>query len=193
MRTALLAVLVLAAACSAADTPMKKTPPASASAFAALVRFTEPAGWDRSDYSNSGGADAVISFEKGLDRISVYLYGAPGSFYKTPSDFMRGPAATTMGRPPVRTASGVVAGSRVSVYRRRFPLAEGDPHIPSPRERLGSESFCVLPPAADGRFVVLSYARETPAPDPRSLGETAWKAFLKGVSRPPVPKRAPKP
>lgn len=195
MKNALLAVLVFASACSAADTPMKKPSPASASAsaFDSLIRFTAPDGWDRTDYANSGGADAVVTFEHGLDRISAYLYGAKGSFYKSPAEFMRGPAATTMGRAPKRTATAVVAAGRVSIYRRGFPLAEGDPHVPSAgHERMGTELFCVLPAAADGRFVVLSYARETPAPDPRFLGETAWKAFLKGVARPPAPKRKPK-
>jgi hypothetical protein len=190
MRFSLIAAVVLAAAAGAAETPMKKTPPPSAAAVASVVRFAPPAGWDRSDYANAGGADAVVSFESGLDRISVYLYGAKGSFYRSPADFMRGPAATTMGRAPVRTAVALVAGRRLSVYRRGYPLAEGDPHIPSSgRERMGTETYCVLPPAPDGRFVVLSWARDTPAPDPRSLGEKAWKAFLKTVARPPVPKQ----
>lgn len=193
MKTLLLAVLLAAAtAAKAAESPMKK--PAPAAAVAALLRFQTPAGWRRGEYANSGGADPVIEFEKGADRIAVYVYGAPGSSYKTPEDFMTGPAATTMGRAPDRAGLALVAGRNVALYRRRFPLADGDPHVVSSAPpRFGSAIYCVLSAAADGRFAVLAYSRESPIPDTEERGEKAWESFLKSV-KPSGPKTAgPKP
>ncbi len=85
-----------------------------------------------------------------------------------------------MGRKP-ETIGAVTAGGRhPTLYRRGFPIDLGGPHAPSGPPRLGSEVFCLLP-AAGGRFVVLSYARESPVPDRERRGEKAWEAFLKTV------------
>ena len=195
MKPVLLAVLLAAAtAVKAAEPPMKKHAHAPAPAVAALLRFQAPAGWRRGDYANSGGADPVVEFEKGADRIAVYVYGAPCSSYKTPEDFMTGPAATTMGRAPDRAGSALVAGRNVALYRRRYPLADGDPHAASSAPpRFGSAIYCVLPAAADGRFAVLTYSRESPIPDTEERGEKAWESFLKTV-KPSGPNTAgPKP
>lgn len=184
----LVSALAAATAAQAAETPMKK--PSPAAAVASLLRFQAPAGWRRGEYANSRGADPVVEFEKGADRIAVYVYGAPGSSYKTPADFLGSPAATTMGRAPDPAGSAVVAGRGVALYRRRFPLADGDPHAASSAPpRFGSAVFCVLPPAADGRFAVLTYARESPIPGLDDRGEKSWNSFLKTV-RVPGPKSA---
>ncbi|MFI5345214.1 MAG: hypothetical protein ACHQ51_02455 [Elusimicrobiota bacterium] len=192
----LIAVLVLTVSWSGAAPvsptgPNPDAPPARltpAATLAALLRFEAPAGWKRSDYTNTAGADTVVGFEDGLDRIAIYAYGTKGSAYKTPAEFLKGPAATTMGTPPVRFGSTPVAGRKADLYRRGYPLMDTDPHAPSPRPtRMGSQIFCVLPPTADGRFVVLTYSRESPAPDPAARGENTWNAFLKSIQA-PLPK-----
>lgn len=188
----LAAALAAAAAVHAAETPMKK--PSPAAAVASLLRFRAPAGWRSGEYANSRGADPVVEFEKGADRIAVYVYGAPGSSYKTPEDFFGGPAATTMGRAPDTAGRVLVDGRGVALYRRRFPLADGDPHaVSSAPLRLGTAVFCVLPPAADGRFAVLTYSRESPIPDLEDRGEKVWNSFLKTVRVPGPTSAGPKP
>ena len=178
----LAAQLALAAPPSAAEVhPLIMTP---SNAAAALLDWTPPRGWTASEYSNSGGADLVVAYGKGLDRIEIKIFGAPKSFYATPADFMAGPGATTMGRAPVKSGAARAAGRAVTVYRRDYPLPDGDPRAYSPGPpRLGRETFCVLPPFPDGRFAVLSYARESPAPDVAGRGEKAWREFLAGVRR----------
>lgn len=149
---------------------------------AAMLQWTPPPGWDASDYSNAGGADAVVAYERGADRITLRAYGAPGSDYKSLAKFLAGPAATTMGRAPKKAGSVRVGGRASPLYRREYPLADGDPHAPSSRApRMARETFCVLPPLPDGRFAVLAYARESPIPDLKGDGEKAWKTFLAGV------------
>lgn len=179
MKRRVLPVLLL---CAAAAAPAPS--PADS-----VVSFAAPAGWTRSDYANSGGVDPVIAFEDGEDRITVAVYGAPGSAYKTPADFLSGPAASTMGRPPERAGAATVAGRKTGLYRHQIPVQLGDPHLADPRApSLGPETFCVLPPGRDGRFAVLSYFRQTPVPDLHKRGEKAWKSFLKSVRRPKAPK-----
>lgn len=177
-------LLALAALTGAAKEPPMKNP--APETVAGLVEVSPPAGWTRTAYSNSGGADLVVAFEHGADRLVVSVFGAKGSFSKTPADFFAGPAATTMGRPAEKKGEARVGGKRVALFRRRFPLMEGDPHVSSPtKPQMGYESFCILPPAKDGRFVVLSLQRESPIPDLERVGEKAWEAFLRGVRLPP--------
>lgn len=181
MKLLLLAVqLLFAAPAPAAEVHVSTTP---LNAAAALLKWAPPPGWTASAYTNAGGADPVVSYENGLDRIEIKIFGAPKSFYANPAAFMAGPGATTMGRAPVKSGVARAAGSAVTVYRRKFPLTEGtDPHAPSPGPaRMGRETFCVLPPFPDGRFAVLSYARDSEAPDLKERGEKAWSAFLAGV------------
>jgi hypothetical protein len=175
----LAAQLLFAAPPPAVGVPMSTTP---SKAAAALLNWTPPRGWKASEYANAGGADLVVAYENGVDRIAVKIFGAPTSFYRTPEEFMAGPGATTMGRPPVKAGAARAAGGAVTVYRREFPLAEGDPHaVSGPPPLMGRETFCVLPPFPDGRFVVLSYSRESAVPDIKAKGEKAWTAFLAGV------------
>ncbi|HXT02176.1 MAG TPA: hypothetical protein VN915_16000 [Elusimicrobiota bacterium] len=186
MHTLWLAALVGAASALAVAAPAPASKP-SADAVAAVVSFRDPLQWKRSDYANSMGADPVVSFAKGSERISVYVYGAPGSAYKTPEDFLKGPAATSMGRPAERIGDTRVNGRNAALYRRSYPLGDYDPDKPETGPaRLGEQLFCVLPPAADGRFAVLAHDQNRPRPGTGSGGD-AWKAFLKTV-KPAGPK-----
>lgn len=174
----LLALTLLIAA--AKEPAMKNTP--AHETVAGLIEVAPPAGWSRRAYSNSGGVDLVVSYEHGSNRLVVQVFGAKGSFNKTPADFLSGPGATTMGRAPEKKGTALVAGKTVALFRRRFPLLEGGPHDSTPaKPMMGVESFCILPPFKDGRFVVLSLQRENPIPDLERAGEKAWEAFLRGI------------
>ena len=174
-------ILALAALIGAAKEPPMPPPPPSET-IAGLVALVPPEGWSRTAYANAGGADLVVAFEHGADRLVIRVFGAKGSFHKAPADFFSGAGATTMGRAPEMKGEALVAGRRRALYRRRFPLMEGGPHDSSPKKpMMGTESFCVLPPAKDGRFVVISLQRESPIPDLERTGEKAWETFLRGV------------
>lgn len=175
-------LLALSAAASAAENveapkPVKPTP---AQAVAAVVALKPPTGWAAEEYANNGGADPVVAFADGVDRIAVRVFGGPGTGYKKPAAFLASPAASTMGRKPEKIGSVKVAGRELDLFRHEVPVNLGDPHAASAPPTLGREIFCLLP-AAGGRFVVLSYARESPAPDLEGGGEKAWEAFLKTV------------
>ncbi|MBI2384396.1 MAG: hypothetical protein HYV14_00125 [Elusimicrobia bacterium] len=177
-RPFLAVLLTLAAPSWAAE----RTAPSPAKAISAVVRFSAPKGWRPEHYAN--GADPVSAFVSGEDRIVVRVFGAPGSAYADPAAFLSGAAASTMGRPPEKAGERTVARRRVDLHQRGFPVNLGDPHIPSGRQQvLGREIFLILP-ASKGRFAVLSYARESPAPDRERRGEKAWEAFLKTVKSP---------
>ncbi|MDX6768502.1 MAG: hypothetical protein SF051_03155 [Elusimicrobiota bacterium] len=179
------AALVLSAA-AFAQTP---APAAPGAALRPFVRFTPPAGWRAEERAN--GADPVVSFRKGLDVITLSLYGAEGSAYEDPGAFLRGPAASTLGAPPRADGRVKVAGRSLALYRRGYPVRLGDPHAPSsgrPPE-LARERFVVLP-LRDGRFVVASHAFESAVPSFERDGERAFTAFLKTLQ--PSPKPRPK-
>lgn len=182
MKTMLSAVLAFAAAAAfAADSkeaPKTVKTASPSQAVAALVSQRAPEGWKAEEYAN--GADSVVAFADGVDRISVRVFGAPGSGYKSPAEFLAGPAASTMGRRPEETGTVAVSGRKVALYKHGIPVNLGDPHMVSAPTTLGTELFCILP-GTKGRFVVLSYARESPAPDLEGRGEKAWAAFLKTV------------
>lgn len=178
MRIALAAAVVALTTAAAEKTVKTMTPSQSVSA---LVSYETPKSWRVEEYANGGGADPVMAFVDGSDRISVRVFGAPGSGYMNPTVFLAGPAATTLGRKPERAGDVGIAGRRLTLYRRGFPVNLGDPHAPpAGPPRLGKEVFCVLP-TSGGRFVVLSYARESPVPDRERRGEKAWAAFLKTI------------
>lgn len=178
MRIALAAAVVALTAAAAEKTVTTTTP---SQTIAALVSYQPPKSWEVEEYANGGGADPVIAFIDGSDRLVVRVFGAPGSGYKSPAAFLAGPAAATLGRKPEKAGATRVAGRELALYKRGFPVNLGDPHAPpAGPPRLGKEVFCVLP-ASGGRFVVLSYARESPAPDRQRRGEKAWAAFLKSV------------
>lgn len=179
-RRLLLGLICLAAPAWAADT----APPSPSKLIAGFVTFQAPKDWQAEEYANGGGADPVRAFVSGEDRIVVRVFGAPGSGYKTPAAFLNGAAASTMGRKPEKTGEASAGGRTVALYRRGFPIGLGDPHAPSSgAPSMGRETFLILP-ATKGRFVVLSYARESPAPDLERRGEKAWAAFLKTVKLP---------
>jgi hypothetical protein len=183
MRFALFAVLALAAASSAAPSveapkTVKKSTPSQS--VAALISHQPPKDWKVEEYANGGGADPVLAFVDGLDRITVRVFGAPGGAYKDSAAFLSGPAASTLGRKPEKVGSVTAAGRSLVLYRRGFPINLGDPHVSSGPPMLGKEVFCLLP-ATGGRFIVLSLSRESPAPDLERRGEKAWEAFLKTV------------
>lgn len=174
-------LIALALLTGAAKEPSMKNAPA-AEIVAGLIEVSPPGGWSRTAYSNAGGIDLVVAFERGADRLVVQVFGAKGSFYGNPADFFAGPGATTMGRAPEKKGEALVAGRTISLYRRRFPLPEGGPHDSTPgKPKMGAESFCVLPPFKDGRFIVLSLQRESPIPSLERVGENAWEAFLRSV------------
>ncbi len=173
------ALIVSTAGGAAAEGKVKTKTPAQA--VAALVRFTPPKGWNLVEYANAEGVDPVLRFEDLSDVVQIRVFGAPGSDYATPQEFMTGPAATEQGAAPSAAGTVIVAGKKLELYRLRFPIAISDPHHPSPvKSPLGTEIFCVLP-LKDGRFAMLAYRRETPAPDMNRKGERAWQAFLKTV------------
>jgi hypothetical protein len=170
-RLILAAALSLSAAAVAAagGTVKAKTP---AQAVSALVAFTPPKGWTVVEYANAGGADPVLRFESLADAVSIRIFGAPGSDYPTPKDFLDGPA---------EAGTVAVAGQKLGLYRRRFAIEAADPHRPTAgKSIMGTELFCVLP-LKEGRFAVLSYRRASPVPDLHPKGEKAWTAFLKTV------------
>lgn len=177
-------ILALPLMMAAAKEPSMNTPP-TPEIVAGLVEITPPAGWAKTTYANSGGADTLLAFEHGADRIVIQVFGAKGSFNRTPEDFLAGPGATTMGRSPERKGQASVAGRRVTIFFRRFPLLEGGPHDSTPvKPMMGTEYFCVLPPARDRRFVVFSLRRESPIPDIDRTGEKSWDAFLRAARAP---------
>ncbi len=167
-RLILAATLILGASASAnagAKTPEQ--------AVKALVSFKAPKAWRVVSYANAGDADPVLRFESGSDAILIRAFGAPGSDYPAPADFVDGSA--------YGSGSTVVAGRKLDVRRKRFPIEAADPHRPSPGQAiLGTEEFCVLP-LSGGRFAVLAYRRASPLPDPERKGAKAWAAFLKSV------------
>jgi len=171
-------ILGMTAGAAAEGKVKTKTP---AQAVAALVSFSAPKGWRVVDYANAGGADPVLRFEDLSDAVQIRVFGAPGSDYPTPKDFLAGPAATEQGAAPSAAGTVTVAGKKLELHRRRFPIEVSDPHRPSPgKSIMGTEAFCVLP-LKDGRFAMLAYRRESPVPDLHRKGEKAWEAFLKTV------------
>lgn len=179
MRTSIIAGAALALCGAAAEARVtSKTAAGPGAAVRAAASFTAPKGWAAEEHAN--GADPVLSFRKGLDRISLRLFGAKGSAYGTPEAFLRGPAATTMGRPPKDAGAVVVAGKRRALYEHGYPVQLGDPHARSGPPELAVERF-VLVPLADGRFLVAAHAFESPIPSLERTGEEAFAAFLKSL------------
>lgn len=173
------ALAVLAAlGARAAETVKTKTP---SQTVAEQVTFSPPKGWTPEEYANSGGADPVVRFEKLSDSLVVRVFGAPGSSYATPGDFMAGPAASSLGAPPEAEGMVVVAGGRkLKAWKRRWPIVPSDPHGHAAPALYGIERFAVMP-LSGGRFAVLSWQRASPAPDLERTGEKAWAELLKSA------------
>lgn len=174
MKGLLLAAL-LAGSAAAAEAPKP------AQVIGKLLAFTPPKGWTEDQYANAEGADPVLRFESLADAVQIRVFGAPGSDYPTPKDFLSGAAASTQGAAPDAAGTVLAAGRKLPLYRRRFPLELGDPHRPSSgKSPMGTEVFCVLP-LKGGRYAVLAWRRESPAPALDAKGEKAWEAFLKSA------------
>jgi hypothetical protein len=171
MKNLLLAVLILPVLAAAPkESPVNK-PPLD---FAGVARFQPLEGWT---VRRTEGNDPSLSLARDQDIIKVRLFGGKGSRYLRLHDYLKGFEATTMGNPPERIREATVGGLRIWFYRHGYPLMQGDPSVMDPRPpMLASEEFCILP--VGRRFLVLSWAVESPAPDPESSGENAWKAFL---------------
>jgi hypothetical protein len=178
MKRAALAVIALALA-AAADAP--------GAALRPHVRFAAPAGWRVEEHAN--GVDPVLRFTKGLDVITLYLYGAKGTAYATPEAFLRGPAASTMGSAPKADGRVTVAGLSLVLYRRGYPVRLGDPHVPASgaAPEMASERFIVLP-LAGSRFAVAAHAFESSVPSFEREGARAFDKFLKALRPAPAPK-----
>jgi len=174
-------LLRTSAPAAAVETPKPLKAPTPSQAVAALVVHEPPKGWKHEEYANAGGAEPVVAYSDGLDRITIRVFGAKGSAYRSPASFLAGPAASTMGQKPEAAGGVTAAGRRLPLYRHGFPINLGDPHAAPRPTILGREVFCILP-ASGGRFLVLAYARESPAPDLERHGEKAWESFLKTVN-----------
>ena len=185
-----LAALALALPASAEVKVTTPTKPAPGAALRAVASFAAPAAWTASEHAN--GSDPVLEFRKGLDRISLRLFGASGSAYSGPDAFLRGPAATTMGQAPESAGSVVVAGEKRAARRRGYPIMLGDPHAASSgRPDMASERFVIVP-LRDGRFLVAAHAFESPIPSAAPDGERAFETFLKSLRLMPVKKPSKK-
>jgi len=103
----------------------------------------------------------------------------PGTYWV--NAFLKGFEATTMGKAPERVRQVKAGGRKVWVYRHGYPVDLGDPSAPpAGAPALASEEFCVIP--LGGKFFVLSFAHESPIPDPEAAGEKAWAALLASFS-----------
>ncbi len=174
MKTAIFAVLFLAAPCGAKEKKVKQTP----SEIESLASFTLPPGWE---VEKGAGPDPSLRASRGRHLLRVRLFGGPKSRYDAPAKYLTGLESTTMGRPPERDGSAKVAGGELPVYRHGYPIELGDPHLVSPDSpKLATERFVLVP--AGKRFFVLSYAFESSIPDPSGDGTKAWEAFLKGFA-----------
>ncbi|MBI5622810.1 MAG: hypothetical protein HY924_03425 [Elusimicrobia bacterium] len=185
-----LAAALLALLCGGASAADKAKVPAKGGPGQALSRagVVPPKGWEKEEVFTR--ADPYVSFTLGEDIIKVRLLGGPGSRYAKPEDFLKGFEAATMGRPPERVREVKVAGEKAWLHRHGYPIMLGDPHLFDPKPpRLAMEEFVVLPRGR--RFFVLSWAHESPIPDPDAVGEKAWEGFLASFT--PEPAKASKP
>ena len=146
--------------------------------FIGLIRYQAPPGWDVD--SDTTAPDAYARFRLGEDVIAIRAFGGPGSAYADQAAFLESPSARTLGKTPRRAGQAKVGTAKLPLFRRGYPIRMGDPRRRgAPAGPLADEVFCVLP--AGERFLVLSYARENPAPDPKSGGRKAWEAFLRAL------------
>ena len=175
MKTFILAVLLCPAwAAAPQEAPVKK-PLAD---FAGVAKVQALEGWT---VMRTEGSDPALRLARGSDIIMARLFGGKGSRYLRLPDYLKGFEATTMGTPPERIREATVSGLRVWFYRHGYPINLGDPDVvrAGPPE-LATEEFCILPYGR--RFLVLSWAHESPVPDPEDSGEAAWREFLSGFS-----------
>jgi hypothetical protein len=171
----LLAVLIIPALAAAPkESPVNKPP----LEFAGVARFPPLEGWT---VRRTEGTDPSLILSRDQDIIKARLFGGKGSRYLRLPDYLKGFEATTMGNPPEKVREATVSGLRIWFYRHGYPLMQGDPSVMDPRPpMLASEEFCILP--VGGRFLVLSWAVESPAPDPDAPGEAVWQSFLDSFS-----------
>lgn len=162
----------------------RRAPGRKGSGSFSAAGFTQPLGWEKEEVRTP--SDPYVTFSSGVDTIKVRLLGGGGSRYASEEGFLKGYEATTMGRPPDVVRQVKVAGREVPVYRHGYPIMLGDPHILDPHPpRLAAEEFILLPRGR--KFFVLSWAHESPAPDPDAVAEKAWEVFLSSFSPGPAP------
>ena len=162
MKTMLFAVsLSLAAALAAQEAPVI----APTLEIDRLARYEPPADW--SIEHRSQGTDDLLRFEESSEtRIQMRVFGGKGSVHATPADFLKSPAASTMGRPPKKLGAVTVAGLSTRLYESGYPVGLGDPHVKARAPKLGRELFCLVP--AGKRFIVLSFSQDRPGSDPEN-------------------------
>jgi hypothetical protein len=147
------------------------------------ARFTQLPGWEKEEVRTP--SDPHVTFSLGVDTIKVRLLGGGGSRYASEEGFLKGFEATTMGRPPEVVRQVKVAGRETPVYRHGYPIMLGDPHILDPRPpRLATEEFVILP--LGRKFFVLSWAHESPVPDPDAAADKVWAEFLDSFTLKPA-------
>ncbi|MFA6317122.1 MAG: hypothetical protein WC943_06860 [Elusimicrobiota bacterium] len=159
--------------------PAKSKPKGTSAKLLSSSVIPAPQGWEKEEVLTR--SDPYVSFSSGVDTIKARVLGGPGSRYAKPDDFLKGFEATTMGRPPEQVRQVKVAGEEVALYRHGYPVMLGDPHVRDPEPpRLAFEEFVVLPQGS--RFFVLSWAHDSPIPDPYAAGDKEWERFLASFS-----------
>jgi hypothetical protein len=140
----------------------------------AVATYAVPKEWDLE--KDAAAADPSVRLTRGRHVIEVRLYGGKGSRFATPKEFINGPAAGAMGKPPQPIGSAPAGGVKTTIYKTAYPINLGDPHDAAGRFDLADEYFCIVP--AKDRFLVISYAYESAVPDPAINGNAVWKDFL---------------
>lgn len=170
---ALLAILMLAASMAAAKEPAMGTP--RELMIADFSQYAVPQGWTTENGAAQG--DPQITLSRDMHAITVRLAGGKGSRYKTPSGFLTDfEARSTGGKPAEKLGNSIVAGARVTIYRRKISVRLPPPDTSGPAELI-TEEFCVVP--AGKLFFVLRYSYSDTTPDPVYNGSKAWRQFLK--------------
>jgi hypothetical protein len=174
-QTALLAAVIASALAGAGEAPV---PQPVLESFGP-ARYAAPADWEAE--RKDAAVDPSARYSRGLDVIKIRLLGGKGSRYSGPADYLKGFEATTMGKAPEKVRQVKAGASKVWLYRHGYPVDLGDPSAPpAGAPALASEEFCIVPHG--GRFFILSFAHESPIPDPEAAGEKAWALFLASFS-----------
>jgi hypothetical protein len=169
---ALSVMLLLSAGPAAAKEPVM---PKITERTADLAAYAAPQGWTAADRVEQGDAQTALTRE--LHTINIRLAGGAGSRYRKAGDFLAGlEARSTGGKRPEKMESVLVAGQRVTIYRRKVPVSLPPPGEGGPAQ-LTAEEFCVV--QAGKRFFVLTYSYGDVVPDPGYDGHKAWRDFLK--------------
>ncbi len=171
MKTLTFVVMLISALARAGEGPVHK--PVLHSFGPA--RYAVSAGWKLEETGST--ADASWRFTKNLDTIELKLLGGQGSRYTSPSDYLSGMEATTMGKAPEKLRQVQVAGLKVWLFRHGYPINLGDPHVADPHPpQLAQIEFCIIPYKKN--FFLLSWTHASSLPDLDTVGKKAWEFFL---------------